>query len=172
MKKASVLVIAACVLFFMGGCSGLPRHEDTLNSSLITYTPVVSGEIVGSRIDKTDKVYVTLDLANENCGSSEQIEFMVDTGFDGCLATSRKTADRLGVGILVTDAYAIGFDGVTRKVGIEKVDLNFSGHKMDCDFVVVESDRALSVIGTRILKNLVGFADFQRGIAAISKKGI
>ncbi|MFQ5633652.1 MAG: hypothetical protein ACE5I1_33220 [bacterium] len=111
--------------------------------------------------------YITLDLAGKN--SSEILQFLVDTGFDGDVGIHYSKAFQMKLPFhdVIRVDYA---DGESRLELVCRASINWGGEKRVVNVVLSYDDQP--AIGTNLLKDCVMVMNFANGELTIGKAEI
>lgn len=112
---------------------------------------IQNGQKVGLRVGQNGECFIKVIVTNETEKLSREIEFLIDTGFNGYIQLNRSTVQELKLTI-TGKGISTGYDGVQKEVEVVStkvkiLDMEISG------FPIQVVDNGTFLIGTRFLKD-------------------
>lgn len=121
------------------------------NINLIEPKHIQAGKSVGLHMAEKGESFITVSVLNESQGLSENVEFLIDTGFNGYLQLAEDIAERLKLDIIKKDKTK-GFDGVEKEIGIATTKVKLINSEIS-NFPIQVVKNGVCLIGTRFLKD-------------------
>ena len=112
---------------------------------------IISGLKVGLKMEDVKlKTFINASVLNEKTGTSKEIRFMIDTGFDGYLQLNKSDVDELGLGIVQKSTSTLA-NGVTIETGITTTKIRILEEEI-INFPIQFTENAVPLIGTQLLR--------------------
>ncbi|MFH1111572.1 MAG: hypothetical protein V1712_00685 [Patescibacteria group bacterium] len=108
------------------------------------------GKKVNLRIEKQGECFITLKVLSENGQIEENVEFLIDTGFNGYLQLNKAIIDKLKLNIIKTTKTK-DFQGIEQEVGITNTKIKLLDNEI-FNFPIQIVDIGPCLIGTNLLK--------------------
>ncbi len=112
---------------------------------------IENGKNLNLRMDTWGAVYLTLQILNEEKNILKEIEFLIDTGFDGYLQLQRKDVSDLEL-VMDSTSKAVIANGTAEEVGIVKTKIKILDQIIS-GFPIQVTENGLYALGTRLLKD-------------------
>lgn len=127
-----------------------------------------SGLKVGLRLGKRGEIFIKAIVLNEDANLSNEVNFMIDTGFNGFLQLPQKIASDLNLRIIDKNK-TIGFDGVEKEVGITKTKIKILEQEI-WNFPIQLVEQGATLMGTNLLLDLKKMlvVDYRNGIVTLT----
>ncbi|MDO8618430.1 MAG: hypothetical protein Q7R49_00635 [Candidatus Daviesbacteria bacterium] len=129
---------------------------------------VQSGQKLGLEIGPRGECSINLIILNEGENLSEEVKFLIDTGFNGHLQLNESIVSRLNLKVINKNT-TTGFDGEIKEVGIVKTKIKLLDQEI-WNFPIQVTNKGLCLIGTNLLKDLgkMIIVDFKNGIITLT----
>lgn len=112
-----------------------------------------AGRAANLRFGKSGEVFISLTVLNEEKNISENIEFLIDTGFNGFLQITEDIISRLQLDV-TSKAKSRGFDGVEREVGITATKVRLLDQDISNFPIQITIPGGACLIGTSLLSGI------------------
>jgi len=126
------------------------------------------GQKIKMHMGSRGEVFISLMILNEDENLSEEVEFSIDTGFNGYLQLQESVVSKLKLKI-IDKKRSKGFDGVEKEVGVTTTKIRLLNEEMgNFPIQIVESGPFL--IGTNLLKDAgkMIIIDYRNGIFTLT----
>jgi clan AA aspartic protease len=126
------------------------------------------GQKIKMHMGPRGETFISLMILNEDENLSEEVEFLIDTGFNGYLQLQEPVVSRLKLKI-IDKKRSKGFDGVEKEVGVTTTKIRLLNEKIgNFPIQIVESGPFL--IGTNLLKDVgkMIIIDYRNGIFTLT----
>ncbi|MFA4819154.1 MAG: hypothetical protein WC621_04920 [Patescibacteria group bacterium] len=114
------------------------------------YTHQLIGKKVNLRIAEKGECFITLKVLNEKVQIEENVEFLIDTGFNGYLQLNKVIIDKLKLTIIKKDKTKDS-QGIEHEVGIINTKIKLLDTEI-FNFPIQIVDAGPCLIGTSLLK--------------------
>src|SRR4030066_1402596 len=112
---------------------------------------IESGKKLNLRMDTKGTIFLTIQVVNGEKNISKQIEFLIDTGFNGYLQLQKKDVVDLEL-VMVSKSKIAVSDGTNEEVGIVKTKIMILNQTIS-NFPIYVTENGMYLLGTMLLKD-------------------
>lgn len=127
-----------------------------------------SGLKIGLHFGSRGEIFIKAIVLNEDENLSREIEFIIDTGFNGFLQLPQKIASDLNLKIIDKNK-TTGYDGIEKEVGITKTKIKILEQEI-WNFPIQLVEQGTTLMGTNLLLDLKKMLviDYRNGIVTLT----